>query len=59
MDTSPAAEAVASPTPIASAVSDAVPAAPAGLSETVIVGIKYFDQLLRRLREDGCDRASN
>ena len=54
MDTSPAAEVVASPT-----VSDAVPAAPAGLSETDIVGIKYFDQLLRRLREDGCDRASN
>ena len=69
MDTLPAAEVVASPTPSFptpsvptasdSAVSDSVPAAPAGLRESDIVGLKYFDQLLpllKRLRDEGCTR---
>ena len=53
METLSAAEAVASPT-----VSVSVAAAPAGVRESGIVGLKSFDQLLpllKRLHEAGCD----
>ena len=56
MDTLPAVEAVASPTLSVPTVGDSVPAAPAGLRGSDIVGLKYFDQLLKRLRGDGCGR---